>query len=318
MEKMISEYLPAIVNTKGPPLSANVGGLIKALDPHDTYIASEILKEKAIKSTQEKLNQQSLANYQKNQSIYGKGLWYTLGTFAPLMAGSAASALLAPVTGGKTLSIVPAMISGTALGAMTADIVGNSMLEQDLYAKEHGQEVDPLQKQAVAWLSGAAMIAAGKIVGGSSKLITEQVGKAVSSIMKDSPELAVNLMRKYIAKNPTALTNVLKQGAIFTGKEAGKSAATLGLMTGIQDYLANIYKDPEDKQNFEAIVKDIYISAKGGALLGAFLGPMGAFQMYKYNSMRRSSQGMNIVQTKDGKVYERVGDDPKAPEGYCP
>lgn len=291
IENMIAEYLP-VVTVPGTALG-------NVIDPYQSYVTSEKLKEKALK------------NFQDRSEIYGKGGWFTLGTFGPLLAGTAASALLAPVTSGTSLAAIPTIISGATLAGMTADVIGNSLLEQDIYAKEHGREADPFEKNAVAWLSGAAMLGAGKIVGGSSKLITQQMGKAVSSVMKDSPELAVNLMRKYIAKNPQALTNVLKQGSMMTGKETVKSAAAMGLMTGVQDYLANIYKDPDDKQNFEAVVKDIYQSAKGGALLGAFLGPMGAFQMNKFNSMRRSSQGINIVQTKDGKVYERVGDDPK-------
>ena len=272
----------------------------------DDYVASQALKDKA------------LANFESRKEVYGKGAMYTLGTFAPLIASTIAAAVAAPITGGGSLSFVPAIISNSMLAGMTADVMGNSLIETDQYAKEHDLPVDPAKRASVAILSGIVMTVAGHVIGGTSKGMSTMYGKiaakATGSVMAELPDGGAKLMNDYFVKNPNAITDVIAHTGKFLTVEGAKGSSAMALMTVINDALANIQKNPEDRKKLDTIVKEGIESAKGGFLISGLLGSVAIGQNAWYNKIRRNTNGIDIVQTQDGKVHERVSDDPKKPD----
>jgi hypothetical protein len=289
-EELVSKALPALSLPANP-----AHGLF---NPTDMYLASEKMKDVA------------LQDFKDRQQIYGKGTLYTMGTFAPLLAGTIASIATAPFSGGSSLALIPEIIGQATLTGMISDVVGNSLIEQEQYNKEKGIEDDDVKKWGIALAQGASMMVAGKIIGSSSKLLTSTVGKAVGLSFRESPLLAEQLMQSYIKQNPVSWQKLGKQLVTNTIKEVPKQTATMALMTATNDYLANLALNEGDKKKFEQIVMDSWQSAKAGALFGFMIGPMATTQSAIYNHLRRKTNGLNIIQTKDGNIYERVGSDP--------
>jgi len=285
VESFIGEMLPLLSSASG----------MAGWQP-DAYIASKVLQNKA---------RETLAN---RKEIYGHGTMFEFGTMAPLLAGIVASGGAGVAGAGLAASLIG---EGT-LVAMTMDVYGNSILEQELYQEETGKEISELQKQAVALASAAAMLVAGKVVGSGVKGVNKILGESISATLKESPDIATNILRRYIADTPAAVQKIGRL-AWETSKEAGKSGLIFGAMTTAQDILANLNKYPEDRLLFEEVVTNTLQSIKMGGMLGAFLGPFAAGQSEVYHYMRRKKSGFNIIQTKDGQTYEKVSDHPLDP-----
>jgi N12 class adenine-specific DNA methylase len=293
IQATLGEVLPVLAS----PFQSDYGDLIS---PEDAYVASQVIKQKAVD------------NLKKSGEIYGHGVWNDVGTMVPLITGIAASAAAAPLTEGTSLSVIPTILGEGTLITLTASTYGNSITEQEMYEKDTGKVIPEFSKQSVAILSAASMLLAGEIMGAGTKGVSKALGEAFSSALKESPELAESMMRRYIAETPGAATKLMNLGKV-TAIESAKGAGSFGLMTFAQDLLNNINKYPEDRLAFREIVTDALNSAKAGALFGALLGPIQVGESSMYNYLRRKKQGITVVQTADGQVFEKVGESPIDP-----
>ena len=271
------------------------------LTPADAMVASQVMKQKALETLE-----------RRKEINAPQGDWTDIATMAPMLVGIAAASAAAPFTAGTSLSAMPAIIGQGTMLAMGTSVYGNSLLEQEEYAKATGKEIPEFSKHAVALGSAAAMIVAGEIVGSGARGVSKLFGDAISSSLKESPQLANGMMRRFISETPGAATKLMKLAKV-TGAEMLKSGTSFGAMTLAQDYLSNINKYPEDRLAFREIVTDALNSFKGGVALGLILGPMQVGQSEMYNYLRRKKTGITVVQTTDGQTYERIGNHPTDP-----
>lgn len=296
IENMASELYPRIM-AGGPHLN----------DEGKLMTKDEALKEAQNDTFVQHLKDWEIENRDKASKLYGEN---GIATWAPMIGTIALAAAASPFTAGTSLSMIPGVIGTAGTAFYVGDVVGGSYHDQDEYAKQHGIKQDPKVRDAVALGSGVVMGVAGELMGGASKLAAKAFSKTVGTLLQESANPTIDILRKYIENNPDAAANVIKNFTLRVGKESVKGAGTLGGMTAANDLLADIYKNPEDREKFKDIIKNVWTQAKTGFMFGGLTGSFTEAQSAIYTHLRRTNEGLNIVQTKDGKLYERVGDDP--------
>jgi len=306
-------------------------GLTSYEEAYDRALNTEIV---------EKAKAKAIEARGKAEEVGAEGPWGFLGRMLPLVGSSLAAIAVAPLTKGTSLSFLPAAISSAGMGYVTLDMAGNAMYDheqyckaQDSYYKQHPEEDDrsdlmrmlqdpknDAAKWGIFFLDAAIMKYSGDILGTSTKGIgklaimtgaPKVLGEAAANILKDNPQLASNLFTKWAQQSPVG-KKFLIQVAWRQTKDILKSGGTFSTMTALQDFMENMYKDPEDRLKFQTIVTNALQQYVGGAAFGLMMSPARLMGNEMYHRQRRKESGINLVMTKDG-VYERLGRDEKDP-----
>jgi len=298
------ELAPILTKIPAVALGARMLGKNRQ-EVEDALIASEVYKDKARE------------NLDKANAIYGHGFWNEVGKAAPFVASALASGGLG--LAGEAAGSVGMAATGTALrgaatlasegtlGALLGSTYGSSLMESDMYEEMTGKQVPVFQKQADALVSTAAMMLAFRLAGSSVNKIGDAYSNVMKNVLRDNPGLTSSLVGRFIAETPGAAAKLMAIGK-QSAAEGLKVGGGMGLMTLTDDFLKNLEKYPEDRLAFSEIVKNTVTSFKSGAFLGAMIGPVSAGIGEGYHYFRRKQNGVNLLQTADGKVYEKVAD----------
>jgi hypothetical protein len=230
---------------------------------------------------------------------------YFVGNLLPQTAGIAVAIGVGAVNPAAGMALG---IGNT--GMLTTMSMGMAADEYDEYVAQKGIESNPNDKLATMLLSGA--IESGTEAIPVAKFIPKSIKGKLASTIFGTPAMTVRtgreLFEQFIASKQSRaqlaknLTREIIEGALVEGPT--EALAEIG-----GEFATWLYKEKEDRADWEKLKNAAYLGFAGGALMGGFLGPLSYGAQQVQNNRRREQAGKVVLaQNKaNGETLEIMG-----------